>query len=100
MSLTAGGRGQVEGGKTVSRSTRSTFNLSPSTEAKRWHEVPPADGVREVGDFTLLRGGPPSRVPLRREGPDVGRGRPEFSSRYGRAMAFSGYCGISKEVLR
>ena len=50
MSLTAGGRGQVEGGKTVSRSTRSTFNLSPSTEAKRWHEVPPADGFREVGD--------------------------------------------------
>ena len=50
MSLTAGGRGQVEGGKTVSRSTRSTFNLPPSTEAKRWHEVPPADRVREVGD--------------------------------------------------
>ena len=48
--LKTGGRGQVEGGKTVSRSTRSTFNLSPSTEAKRWHEVPPADGVREVGD--------------------------------------------------
>ena len=50
MSLTAGGRGQGEGGKTIGRSTRSTFILPPFTEAKRWHEVPPADGVREVGD--------------------------------------------------
>ena len=62
MSLTAGGRGQVEGGKTVSRSARSTFHLPPSTEAKRWHEVPTADGVREVGDS------------------------PDFSVRNGRAM--------------
>ena len=61
MSLTAGGRAQVEGGKTESRTTRSTFNLPPSTEAKRWHEVPTADGVREVED------------------------QPEFSVRYGRA---------------
>ena len=59
MNLTAGGRGQVEGGKTVSRSTRSTFNLSPSTEAKRWHEVPPADGFREVGILLFFAVGPP-----------------------------------------
>ena len=58
-----------------------------------------ADRVREEGDLTLLRGGPPSRVPLRRAGPDVGRGRPDFSVRYARAVAFSGYCGIRGVVL-
>ena len=89
----------MEGGKTVSRSTRSTFNLPPSTEAKRWHEVPPADGVRKAGDFILLRGEPPSRVPLRRAGPDVGRGRPDFSVGYGGAIELSGYCEIRVVVL-
>jgi hypothetical protein len=68
MSLTAGGRGHVEGEKTISRSASSTFHLPPYTQAKRWHEVPPADGVREVGDFTLRRGGPPPSRGYRFEG--------------------------------
>ena len=44
MSLTAGGRGHVEGEKTISRSAPS----APTSRLIR-HEVPPADGFREVG---------------------------------------------------
>jgi hypothetical protein len=52
-----------------------------------------ADGVRGVGDFTLLRGGPPLAG-------TASKGRPDFSVRYGRAMAFSGYCGIHRSSVK
>jgi len=64
MSLTACRRGQVEGGKTVSRSTRSTFNLPPSTEARRWHEVPMAERVKEAAP--LDRTGPMTKMSVSR----------------------------------
>ena len=38
-------------------------------------------------------------MPLRRAGPDVGRGRPDFSVGYGGAIELSGYCEIRVVVL-
>ena len=67
----------MEGGKTVSRSARSTFHLPPSTDAKRWHEVPPADGVRVVGDSPSFAANPFGGI--------ASKGGPDFSVRYGRA---------------
>lgn len=54
MGLRAGGKGQVEGGKTICRSARSTFHLPPNPA-----QSASADGVREVGDYPegLVRDG-------------------------------------------
>ena len=64
MSLTAGGRGHVEGGKTISRSAPSAFNLPPKPARS-------ASGrcVREVGDYPPSRLAPLGGAPLRRAGP-------------------------------
>ena len=78
MSLTASKKGQVEGESPIVSSKDSFYFPPPAFHnkgAKRRHEVPMADRVREVGDY------PPSRLaPL---AGTASKGRPEFSVRYG-----------------